>query len=185
VPSPVSPPPPKHLEGISHRARGPWDRSRGSRRCAHALGHPWHSVNLGEHAWSSHPQVPVPVVAQTHSPTWLRPAAVLRRDECQHPAGPPRGEYYPRGRPPGGESQSDQGPGARAGTTSAARGHPHPWSLHRCGDRPPTIRLRVRKTHPPRHQARRHHGGLHAPPHRPSTRPDSAEPGVAGRRPQR
>jgi len=64
----------------------------------------------------------VPVGAQTHRPTWLRRAAVLRRNGCQHPTGPPRGEYYPRGRSPGGEAQSDHGPGARAGTDSAAPG---------------------------------------------------------------
>jgi len=178
------PTPPRHREGISHRAHTPGDRHRGSRRLVSSPGHPWHSLNLREHDQRSHPQAPVPVVAQTHRPTWPRRAVFLRRNECQHPTGPPRGEYYPRGLPPGGESQSDRGLGARAGTKSDARGHPHACCLHWCGDRPPTIRLRGRKTHPSRHQAPRHKEGVHAPAHRPSTRPDSDNPGVAGRRSQ-
>jgi len=32
----------------------------------------------------------VPVVGKTHNPTLLLQAAVLRRNECQHPSGPPR-----------------------------------------------------------------------------------------------
>jgi len=106
----------------------------------------------------------VPVVAHTHLPTRLRRAVVFRRRECQHPTGPPRGEYSPRGRPPGGESQSDRGPGARAGTKPAAHGHPHPWCLNSRGDRQPTIRIRGGTAHPPQHKAPRHQGGLHAPP---------------------
>jgi len=70
VPSLSSSPPPKHQKGISHRAQGPGDRYRGSRRCARAPGHPWLSLKLGKHDWSSPTQVPVPMVAQTHSPTW-------------------------------------------------------------------------------------------------------------------
>jgi len=124
VPSLASPPPPKHREGSSHRARVPGDRYRGSRRCARVPGHPWHSVNLGAHDSSSHQQVPVLVVAQTHRPTWLRRAAVLRRDECQLPAGPPRGDYYPRGRPPGGRVTAGSRPGGKG------------WNKVRCPQAP-------------------------------------------------
>jgi len=106
----------------------------------------------------------VPVKAQTRRHTWERRAAVLRRNKGHHPTGPPRGKYYPRRRPPGGESQWNRGPGAKAGTKSAAREHPHPWCLHWYGDHQPTIRLRRGKTHPPRHQATRHQGGSPTPP---------------------
>jgi len=159
--------PPKHRVGISHRARGPEDGFRGFWRCSQAPEHPSHTGNLAEHDYSSHPQIPVTVVSQTHRPTWYRRAAVLRRNDCQQPTGPPRKEYYPRGRLWVGETQSDQGPEARAGTKFAARGHPHPWCLHCCADRQPTIRLREQKTHFPRHQAPRHQKGLLSPRQRP------------------
>jgi len=127
----------------------------------------------------------VPVVAQIHRPTWYRRAVFLHRTERQLPTGPPRGEYKPWGRPPGGESQSDRGSRARAGTKSAASGPPHPSCMHWCGDHLPTFRLRGGKTHPPQQQAPRHQGGLHSPPRRPYTRPDSGKPDDAGRRSQR
>jgi len=49
----------------------------------------------------------------------------------------------------------------------------------------PTIRLSRGKSHPPRHQAPWHEGGLHFHSRRASRRQDSARPGVAGSRPQR
>jgi len=151
-----------HREGISRRARGPGDRYPGSRRRARSPGPCGHSLNSGEHDKGSLPHVPVPVVAQTHRPTWLRPAVVLRRGECQHQTGSPRGEYYPRVRPSGGELESDRGPGARAGTKYVAHGLPHPLSLQWWGERQLTIRLRGGKSHPPRHQEPRHQRGRHS-----------------------
>jgi len=126
----------------------------------------------------------VPLVAQTRRATWSRGAFVFRRDEYPHPTRLPRSVCYPRGLPPGGESESDRGPEEIAGTTSAALRHPHPWCLHLFGDSSPTTRLRWGESRPPGHQAPRHREGLHAPPHWPSNRPDASNPGAAGRRSQ-